>query len=102
MGYRAEPEALHRAGRSAESAGEQAGRVRIAGPAEDIADALPGGRSEAASAKVARRKVARSWHRALARWSQDATAHGRSLADAGTTYERSDSEGAGTIDAAGR
>lgn len=97
MGYRAEPEALHRAGRSAESAGEQAGRVRIAGPAEDIADALPGGRSEAASAKVAR-----SWHRALARWSEDATAHGRSLSDAGTTYERSDSEGAGTIDAAGR
>lgn len=97
MGYRAEPEALQQAGRSAESAGEQAGRVRIAEPAEDLADALPGGKSEGASAKVAQ-----SWQRALAKWSEDATAHGRSLADAGNTYERSDSDSAGTIDAAGR
>ncbi|GAB3670773.1 hypothetical protein [Saccharopolyspora tripterygii] len=97
MGYRAEPEALHHAERSAQSAGEQAGRVRIADPVQDIAEALPGGKSEGASAKVAQ-----SWQRALAKWSEDATAHGKSLADAGKTYERTDSGSAESISATGR
>lgn len=97
MGYRAEPEALRLAGQKSALAGEQAAQIRLVDPAEDIAGALPGGRSEGAA-----KKVAQSWQRALKTWSDKASSHGRSLTAAGNTYERDDSESARDIDAAGR
>ncbi|TDD86259.1 hypothetical protein E1202_19100 [Saccharopolyspora karakumensis] len=97
MGLRAEPEALHQAGRSADLAGEQAARIKLGEPAGDIAGALPGGKSEGAATRVAQ-----SWQRALTTWSDAATAHGESLAASAKTYERSDSDNARAIDAAGR
>jgi hypothetical protein len=97
MGLRAEPEALDQAGRSADLAGEQAARIKLGEPAADIAEALPGGKSEGAATPVAR-----SWQHALTTWSDKATAHGESLAAAAKTYERSDSDNARAIDAAGR
>lgn len=97
MGYRAEPEALRAASRKAALAGEQAEQVRLADPAEDIAEALPGGKSEGAA-----KRVAQSWQRTLKTWGGDARKHGESLTAAAGEYERSDRESARGIDVAGR
>ncbi|SFS54030.1 hypothetical protein [Saccharopolyspora flava] len=97
MGYRAEPEALRAAGRKAVLAGEQAEQVRLGDPALDIAEAMPGGKSEDAA-----KRVAQSWQRTLKTWGGDARDHGEALAGAADEYERGDRENARGIDAAGR
>ncbi|WP_406692642.1 hypothetical protein REH65_13200 [Saccharopolyspora sp. ID03-671] len=97
MSYRAEPEALRAAGRKAVLAGEQAEQVRLGDPATDIAEAMPGGKSEGAA-----KRVAQSWQRTLKTWGGDARAHGEALTSSGDEYERGDRDGARGIDSAGR
>ncbi|MEB3366015.1 hypothetical protein [Saccharopolyspora mangrovi] len=97
MGYRAEPEALRAAGHKAALAGEQAERVRLGEAAEDIAEALSGGKSGGAA-----KRVAQSWQRTLKTWGADARKHGESLTASAGEYERGDREGARGIDVAGR
>ncbi|MEV0701614.1 hypothetical protein AB0I53_27390 [Saccharopolyspora sp. NPDC050389] len=96
MDYKANPDALRKAGASAKSAGEQAGQVKLGPPAEDIAEAMPGGKSEGAS-----KQVVQSWEKAIKTWSQAAAQHGESLNASADEYQQSDESSAADIDRAG-
>jgi hypothetical protein len=92
MDYTANPDSLSKAGASAKSAGEQAGQVRLGPPIEDIAEAMPGGKSADA---------AQSWGKAIKDWSQAAIQHGDSLNASADEYRESDESGAANIDRVG-
>ncbi|MEV0085754.1 hypothetical protein [Saccharopolyspora sp. NPDC050642] len=96
MDYTVNPDALRKAGASAKSAGEQAGQVKLGPPAEDISEAMPGGKSEGAS-----KQVAQSWDKAIKSWSQAAAQHGESLTASADGYQQSDESSAADIDRVG-
>lgn len=92
MDYTANPDALRKAGASAKSAGEQAGQVKLGPPTEDIAEAMPGGKSEGAA-----KQVAQSWEKAIKSWSEAAVQHGDSLNATADEYQNSDESSAADI-----
>lgn len=96
MTFTADPDVLRKAGKSAKTAGEQAGQVKLGPPVEDIAAAMPGGRSEGAA-----KQVAQSWGQAIGDWSKAAEKHGQSLDASADEYQGSDESGAQGINAAG-
>ncbi|GAA4612800.1 hypothetical protein [Saccharopolyspora hordei] len=96
MTFTADPDVLRKAGKSATRAGERAGQVTLGPPVEDVAGAMPGGRSEGAA-----KQVAQSWQQAVAQWSAAAAEHGRSLTASADEYQGSDEAGAQGIRAAG-
>lgn len=96
MTFTADPEVLDKAGKSAKSAGEQAGQVKLGPPVEDIAAAMPGGQSEGAA-----KQVAQSWEQAIGKWSEATEKHGQSLTASADEYRGSDESGAQGISAAG-
>jgi hypothetical protein len=92
MGYTANPDSLRKAGASAKSAGEQAGQVKLEPPAADIAEAMPGGKSQGAA-----KQVGQSWDKAIKDWSQSAVRHGDSLTKSADEYQKSDESSAQNI-----
>ncbi|MER7011003.1 hypothetical protein ABT324_06195 [Saccharopolyspora sp. NPDC000359] len=96
MTFTADPDVLRKAGKSAKTAGEQAGQVKLGPPVEDIAEAMPGGSSAEAA-----KQVAQSWTKAIGDWSKAADKHGESLTASADEYQNSDESGAQGINAAG-
>jgi hypothetical protein len=100
MGYTANPDSLRKAGTSAKSAGEQAGQLKLDPPAADIAEAMPGAKSQEAA-----KQVGQSWDKAIKCWSRSAVEHGDSLTESADEYQQSDECGAqniGQLNASGR
>jgi hypothetical protein len=84
-GYQVVIEALRRAGRAAESAGEQAGAVNLAGALSGVAGALPGSRSGPAAARLAN-----AWRGRLGSWSAETRRLGQGMVLSADHYAASD------------
>lgn len=84
-GYQVIIDALRKAGGAAESAGEQAGAVDLAGTLTGVADALPGSRSVQAAMGAAN-----AWTNQIERWSTDAQSLGQGMSASADRYAASE------------
>ncbi len=84
-GYQVIIDALRKAGSAAESAGEQAGAVDLAGPLTGVADALPGSRSAPAATGAAN-----AWTNQIKSWSADAQRCGQGMSASADRYATSE------------
>lgn len=84
-GYQVIIDALRKAGDAAESAGEQAGAVNLAGTLTGVADALPGSRSTQAATGTAN-----AWADQIERWSTGAQMLGQGMSASADRYAASE------------
>lgn len=84
-GYQVIIAALREAGIAADSAGQQAGAVDLAGTLSGVADALPGSRSVRAAAGTAN-----AWTDHIERWSTGAQRLGRGMTASADRYAASE------------
>lgn len=82
MGFQATVELLQQAAGKVNGRADAVGAANLAGPADRVADAMPGG----AAAEQAR-AVAESWRTTLSAWAADAHEYAKDLADSATTYQ---------------
>jgi hypothetical protein len=96
-GYDVVIEELRKAGRSAVSAGEQAGTVDLAGTLSGIPSALPGSRSVQAAAGLAK-----SWQSQIKGWSGETTTLGRNMTAAADHYAANEQAAENDLTVSGR
>lgn len=96
-GYEVVIERLRRAGRSAVSAGEQAGTVDLDGTLSALPAALPGSRSVPAAAGLAK-----AWQAQIRGWSGEATTLGRNMTAAADHYAANEQAAEDDLTASGR
>jgi hypothetical protein len=96
-GYKVVIEELREAGRSAISAGEQAGTVDLGGTLSGMPGALPGSRSVQAAAGLAN-----SWQSQIKGWSGEAATLGRNMTAAADYYAANEQAAEDDLTASGR
>jgi hypothetical protein len=86
-GYQVEIGAIRKAARSASSAGEQAGKVDLAGSVAEVAGALTGSRSAQAVGTLST-----AWTALVKGWATDAQGYADSLSGAADSYSSNEAE----------
>lgn len=97
MSFTVEPDALRRAAKQVWLAAEGVASVDLAGSADLLAAALPGGKSERTT-----HRLADDWSSTIATWSREVREHGDKLDDCALSYMRFEQHVTDEITAAGR